>query len=93
MRKDYSITLGAGITGRWIEGDITNNEFNDLRTKILGSDEKNFLGYEINIGMRLKNIKALVRIPFINKDKPISGLTNVQPNTYIGFVGGFSLKL
>jgi hypothetical protein len=93
IREKYSITLGAGITGKLIGGDIAQEENSELRKTFLGSTRTSFLGFETNLGLRLKNIKAEVHIPFFrNKDK-IPGLSGVQPTTFIGFVGGFSLDL
>ena len=100
-RNDYSITLGVGFTGRWLLGDIGQNENDTLRSRFLSSKPNEFIkntffpGLEFILGFRLKNIKAGVRIPILNTglDPNVAGLTGVQPNTYILFTGGFPLSL
>lgn len=92
-RENYSITLGAGYTSRRILGDIVSVSNEDLRKRILGTTKTFYNGYEVIIGLRLKNIKAEVRIPVLSNKESIPGLTGTQPNTFIGFTGGFPLKL
>jgi hypothetical protein len=93
IRDNYSITVGAGFSGRWIAGDISAESNDIFRKSIIGTDKTAFMGGEINVGMRLKNIKAEVRMPFLFCKDKVPGLTGVQPNTFIGFMGGFSLEL
>ncbi|BAV06967.1 hypothetical protein FLA_2987 [Filimonas lacunae] len=93
IRRDYSITLGVGYTQRWLAGDVARNEADELRKQILGSTQLNFSGMEISLGLRLKNIKAEIWIPILSKKGQVPGLSGAQPYTYIGFTGGFPLKL
>lgn len=93
IREKYSITFGVGLTGRLIGGDLASDDNRELRKIFLGSDRTSFLGFEANLGMRLKNIRAEIRLPLLSQKDKISGLSGIQPNTFIGFVGGFSLEL
>ncbi len=94
-RNNYSLTLCAGYTSRWILGDIAQKQYKDIRSNILNSNTTSFNGFEFILGMRLKNIKAGIRVPILNvgKGNDIAGLTGVQPNTFIVFEGGFPLSL
>lgn len=98
MQEKYSIYLGFSFSFRRIAGDIGQKNNDDLRNKILGMKEKYvwFGGPETNLGIRLKNLKAEVSIPYlmalVGKDD-ILGLTSMQFVTTISFIGGFPLKL
>ena len=89
----YSIAIGLGYTSRFILGDIAHSDNDDVRESLLGTRSKSFHGAEVMLAIQLKNIRASVRIPYLYAAHEVPGLSGVQPNTFIGFVGGFSLPL
>jgi hypothetical protein len=92
-RTNYSITLGVGFSGRWLAGDITQHDYDELRQQMTGTTRKSFAGIEAIVGLRLKDIKAEFHIPFLPSKNGMPGLSGTQPSTLIGFTGGFSLQL
>lgn len=89
----YSITMGLGYTGRFLMGDVAHSRNMDVRKSLLGTTSTSFHGVEFSLAITLKNIRASVRIPYLYAKDEVPGLSGVQPNTIIGFVGGFSLEL
>jgi hypothetical protein len=92
-RENYSLTLGIGYSARWLLGDVAEEQYSSLRQNILGTTKTGFNGWEVILAFRLKNIQAEVHVPFLSQKNGIPGLSGVQPNTFIGFSGGFPLKL
>jgi len=97
LRKDFSITVGADYSWRWLFSDIgVGNEGEQLRKQFLnGSSRQTFHGIESYLNIRLKNIRAEVSIPilFANDANQIKGLTGGQFVTSITFIGGFPIKI
>lgn len=91
--QNASITLGAGLTGRWILGDVRDDAETARRTALLNSNRNSFIGYEIQLGLRFYNIKAEVHLPFLPHKDNIPGLSGTQMTTFIGFSGGFPIDL
>lgn len=90
----YSVTLGLNYSMRALLGDLSFKAEEENRKMILGTDKKFFSGLEILLGIRLKNIRAEVSIPFLKaEDTEVPGLTNAQFVTSIRFVGGFPLGI
>jgi hypothetical protein len=90
---NYSVTIGAGYTGRFILGDVAQGTQAAYRNELLGSTQNSFNGCEVSLGLRFYNIKAEVHIPFLSRKDNVSGLSGSQLTTYIGFSGGFPLDL
>lgn len=94
QREDYSIAFGLDFSARALYGDIKNNDFADERERFIGTSKIDFYGFEPNVTLRLKNIKAQVSFPFLfAKNNEVLGLTGGQFVTAINFTGGFSLNL
>jgi hypothetical protein len=91
--NDYSVTFGLDLSQRSIFGDIYQKSHTDFRKNILQTTDRKFFGFEPNIILRLKNIRAEVSFPYMISDNDISGLTNGQLILAIKFIGGFPLKL
>lgn len=94
LEKGYSIILGANYSFRGIFGDIRFAKNKEFRKTLLNTDRYKFSGFEANLGMRFKNVRAEVQIPmFKYPGVGVPGLTNTQFITSIRFVGGFPLKI
>lgn len=94
IRKDYSATIGVSYTYRGILGDIRSSQYEDFRKQMIVSDRVRYNGYELNLALKLRNIRAEVQIPALNyKNAEVIGLTGTQFITSIRFVGGFPLKM
>lgn len=89
----YSICIGLGYTSRFVLGDIAHEDNDAIRESLLGTRALSFHGAEFMLAIQLKNIKASIRIPYLYSSREVPGLSGVQPNTMIGFVGGFTLAL
>jgi len=93
-REDYSITLGFAYAYNSVQGDVGLDDNKEIRALFLGTEEKRFKGWEVGLGLRLKNIRADFAYTIFNKNLPdISGLTGNRLVTTIRFVGGFGLDL
>jgi len=92
---EFSISGGLDIATRWIFGNAGHDYATDFRKSIIGTDKIFFLGFEPNLTIRLRDIKASATLPilfsFENNDVP--GLTKGQFMTMIRFTGGFPLSL
>ncbi len=91
--QGYSICIGLGYTGRFLLGDIAHEDNDDLRESLLGTRALSLHGAEFMLAIQLKNIRASVRIPYLYSSREVPGLSGIQPNTFIGFTGGFTLAL
>lgn len=94
-RRKYSVRLGLAYSGRHIAGDLSSESNDELRSRFLGTIDKDFSGWEPFFSFRLNNIIAEFTAPSIggsNRDD-IDGLTDTQFIFSIRFVGGFSLKV
>lgn len=91
---DYSITFSpTSLFVRRILGDIAQNDNDDLRNKLFGTYSEIFCGWEPNVQIKLKNIKAEFGFPIVFDQRNVKALSGGQFATSIGFSGGFSLKL
>ena len=94
-KKGYSIRLGVNYAGRSIQGDLGRQR--EIRKELLSNVERNYHGLEFVLAGRFKNIQAEALLPWLhigaNNDRTFPGLSGVQCNTTISFVGGFSLDL
>jgi hypothetical protein len=93
LQDDYSINFGLYWAHNSIKGDIGQGINDQLRTKILGTDTKNFSGPEIALEIRLLNLRAEFGYSWLGADNEVPGLTGGRLLTTISFVGGFGLKL
>jgi hypothetical protein len=92
--KGYSITVGAHYAYRGMMGDLASLDRGLLRYQLLGTARTHYHGLEITFGFKLQNIRAEVQIPiFPAPNNPLSGLTDSQMITRIGFVGGFPIAI
>jgi hypothetical protein len=96
-QKGYAIRLGLNTIGRVLRGDIglETPAMQTMRTDFLGSKTTNYWGYELLLGLRLKNIRAEAALPhlFQGGGESVPGLTGAQFVTSISFVGGFPLNI
>lgn len=94
-QRKYSVRLGMHYSSRHITGDISSGSNDALRSRFLGTTDKDFSGWEPTFGFRLNNIIAEFTMPMIggSSRSDIDGLTDTQFQFSIRFVGGFSLKI
>lgn len=93
-RSKYSLFLGLNYAYRGVFGDITSDSNKVFFENILGTNETNYNGWELNFGFRLNNLRAEFEMPTLKaKNAQVEGLTNTQFIFSLKFVGGFSLKL
>ncbi|MFH0759856.1 MAG: hypothetical protein V2B15_21390 [Bacteroidota bacterium] len=98
--NDFSISLGLDFSARRILGDIGHPNSKSYRNDIIGTEKTYFPGFEPNITIRLKDIKAIASFPvlYVPKNKgevrpEVPGLTGGQFVTMIKFTGGFPIKI
>ncbi len=93
LLDEYSINLGLYLAHNSIKGDI-GQQANDLvRTQVLGTNIKNFIGPEVALEVRLLNLRAEFGYSWLGSDAEVPGLTGGRLMTTISFVGGFGLML
>lgn len=92
-RKTYSVTIGAAVAYNSISGDASFEGKEDFRKIILGTNQREFFGVELNSQIRLKNIRATFGYTIMPESDQVDGLSGGQLVTTIGFVGGFGLNL
>ncbi|WP_299099978.1 hypothetical protein [uncultured Winogradskyella sp.] len=94
-KRRYSVRFGLYYGSRHVTGDISSEANNDLRNQFLGTVDKNYSGLEPAFSFRLNNIIAEFTAPMMrgSSESAIEGLTDIQFQFSIRFVGGFSLKV
>jgi hypothetical protein len=90
---NFSISFGADFSIRKIFGNVGQHYSDYFRKQIIGTDKTTFIGFEPNISIRLRDIKATASFPLLFSKNDVSGLTRGQFVTMIRFTGGFPLSL
>jgi len=93
--NEFSISFGVDLATRWIFGNAGHDYAEDFRKSIIGTDNIFYWGFEPNLSIRLRGIKASASLPVLfSHDKiDVPGLTKGQFITMIRFTGGFPLSL
>jgi hypothetical protein len=91
--NDYSINFGLYFAYNSIKGDIGLRSNGELREETIGTKKRNFMGPEVALEIKLKNLRAEFGYSFLGAGREVPGLTSGRLITTISFVGGFPLKL
>lgn len=91
--NNYSINIGLYFAYNSLKGDIGLAPYGEKRKEILGTDKRNFIGPEVALEIRLKNLRAEFGYSFLQSGTEVPGLTSGRLLTTISFVGGFPLEL
>ena len=90
---EFSISFGLDGSIRWIFGNLGHSYAKDFRESIIGTRKTFYYGFEPNITIRLKDVKAIASFPILFSKDDVPGLTKGQFVTMIKFIGGFPLSL
>jgi hypothetical protein len=93
-RDKYSVNVSAGVHARNIAGDLRANP--ELQNRILGTNKRFFMGPNISVQARFKDIKAELTNSwlFVGDDQnSVNGLTQNQLIVSITYTGGFAVQL
>jgi hypothetical protein len=93
LDNDLSINLGVYLAYNSIKGDIGMDPNREFRKSVLNSNRKVFIGPEVELEIRLKNLRAQFAYSWLQPGSEVPGLTDGRLITTISFVGGFGLKL
>lgn len=93
QQKDYSIKLGFHLTMNSVLGDAGQQKVST--EYFLGTSRRTFFGGEFYLGTRLKNIRAEIGLPMVDRggNSHVPGLTGTRVVTRIRFTGGFPISL
>lgn len=93
--ENFSISFGIDLSFRSIIGNVGQHYSDNFRKQIINTNKTFFLGFEPNITIRLRDIKAVASFPtlFSRCNTEVPGLTRGQFVTMIKFTGGFPLSL
>jgi hypothetical protein len=90
---NFSISAGIDFSFRSILGNLGHEYASEFRKRIIGTDKTSFFGFEPNITIRLKDIKAIASFPILFLHNDVPGLNRGQFVAMIKFTGGFPLGL
>lgn len=90
---EFSISGGLDLSSRWIFGNVGHGYADQFRESIIGTNKTFFFGFEPNITIRLRDIKATASFPVLFSKDDVPGLTKGQFITMIRFTGGFPLSI
>lgn len=68
--RDVAVTGEIGITLRWLQGDVANDELADFKTATLGVDDERWWGPEIGFTIQVKDVVAGLTYYFFDTDVP-----------------------
>jgi hypothetical protein len=90
---DYSINFGIYLAYNSIKGDMGLKVNEHIREQVINTKWKQFVGPEVALEIRLKNLRAEFGYSWLRPNVEVPGLTAGRMITTITFVGGFGLKL
>lgn len=93
LLDDYSINLAVNLAYNSVKGDVGLEQNGALRQSLMGSSAKKFLGPEVSLEIRLRNLKAEFAYSWLQSKTEVPGLTGGRMVTTISFIGGFGLGL
>jgi hypothetical protein len=93
LLDDYSINFGLYLAYNSIRGDMGLKANRHIREQVLGTPWKQFVGPEVALEIRLRNLRAEFGYSWLRPNTEVPGLTAGRMVTTITFVGGFGLQL
>ena len=93
LDNDLSINFGVYFAYNSVKGDLAMESSRDFRRSVLNSKRNIFIGPEVELEIRLKNLRAQFAYSWLQPGTDVPGLTDGRLITTISFVGGFGLKL
>lgn len=89
----YSINFGLYFAYNSVKGDMGLKANENIRKQVLGTPWKQFVGPEVALEIRLRNLRAEFGYSWLRPNTEVPGLTAGRMVTTITFVGGFGLNL
>lgn len=93
LLNDLSINFGVYLAYNSIKGDLSMESNKNFMKQILNTNRNTFIGPEVELEIRLKNLRAQFAYSWLQPGSDVPGLTDGRLITTISFVGGFGLKL
>lgn len=91
--NDVRMLIGGGYTFRAISGDITQDEEEEFRIELLGTDETFFHGPEAVASLQINDVEVTFALPFLWLTDDVEGLTGGRPYGTINIQAGLDLGL